>query len=92
MRAHCLLAALALGSVAANLGVVLPYSRNAELEADLTGVDYMHGAGYDPRAAIRLWEVMEANNSARVADFLSTHPNPATRRERIREYIQSKGY
>lgn len=82
----------ALGSVAANLGVVLPYSRNAELEADLTGVDYMHGAGYDPRAAIRLWEVMEANGSARTADFLSTHPNPATRRERIRQYIQQKGY
>jgi predicted Zn-dependent protease len=83
----------ALGSVAANLGVVLPYSRNAELEADLAGVDYMHKAGYDPKQAIRLWEVMEAKGgSAGTADFLSTHPNPATRRERIRQYIQQKGY
>ena len=82
----------ALGSVAANLGVVLPYSRNAELEADLAGVDYMHNAGYDPRAAIRLWEVMQQNNSQRTADFLSTHPNPDTRQQRIREYIQRKGY
>ncbi|WP_290753876.1 M48 family metallopeptidase [Henriciella sp.] len=82
----------ALGSVAANLGVVLPYSRNAELEADLAGVDYMVRAGYDPRAAIRLWEVMQQNNSQRTADFLSTHPNPDIRQQRIREYIQQKGY
>ena len=82
----------ALGSVAANLGVVLPYSRNAELEADLAGVDYMVRAGFDPRAAIRLWEVMQQNNSQRTADFLSTHPNPEVRQQRIREYIQQKGY
>ncbi|MEM5516994.1 M48 family metallopeptidase [Henriciella sp. AS95] len=82
----------ALGSVAANLGVVLPYSRNAELEADLRGVDYMHGAGYDADAAVRLWEVMEASGGQRTADFLSTHPNPQYRREQIRKYIQQKGY
>lgn len=82
----------ALGSVAANLGVVLPYSRNAELEADLRGVDYMHGAGYDADAAVRLWEVMEAAGGQRTADFLSTHPNPQYRREQIRQYIQQKGY
>ena len=66
--------------------------RNAELEADLAGVDYMVRAGYDPRAAIRLWEVMQQNNSQRTADFLSTHPNPDIRQQRIREYIQQKGY
>ena len=82
----------ALGSVAANLGVVLPYSRNAELEADLAGVDYMVRAGYDPRAAIRLWEVMQQANNQRTADFLSTHPNPDVRQQRIRDYIQQKGY
>ena len=49
-------------------------------------------AGYDPRAAIRLWEVMQQNNSQRTADFLSTHPNPDIRQQRIREYIQQKGY
>lgn len=81
-----------LGSVAGNLGVVLPYSRSAELEADLAGVDYMHNAGYNASAAVRLWELMEANSSARVATFMSTHPDPATRRERIAEYIQQKGY
>ena len=82
----------ALGSVAANLGVVLPYSRSAELEADLAGVDYMQRAGYDPRQAIRLWEVMQQANNQRTADFLSTHPNPEVRQQRIREYIQQKGY
>ncbi len=82
----------ALGSVATNLGVVLPYSRNAELEADLAGVDYMHAAGFDADAAVRLWELMASNSSQRVAEFLSTHPDPATRQQRIRDYIQSKGY
>jgi len=80
------------GSVAGNLGVVLPYSRNAELEADLAGVDYMHNAGYDASAAVRLWELMAANNSARVSVFLSTHPDPEIRRQRIADYIQQKGY
>lgn len=84
--------AASLGSVAANLGVVLPYSRNAELEADLAGVDYMHAAGFNPRQAARLWEVMASANSQRVAEFLSTHPDPATRRQRILDYIQSKGW
>jgi predicted Zn-dependent protease len=81
-----------LGGAAANLGVVLPYSRNAELEADLAGVDYMQRAGYEPRAAIRLWEVMQQANNQRTADFLSTHPNPEVRQQRIRDYIQQKGY
>ncbi|MAP95725.1 MAG: Zn-dependent protease with chaperone function [Ponticaulis sp.] len=82
----------ALGSVAGNLGVVLPYSRSAELEADLAGVDYMHAAGFDAQQAVRLWQLMEANGGARTAAFLSTHPDPATRRQRIQDYINSKGY
>lgn len=82
----------ALGSVATNLGVVLPYSRSAELEADLAGVDYMHKAGYDAQQAVRLWELMAANSSARVASFLSTHPDPDTRRQKIQDYINAKGY
>lgn len=82
----------ALGSVAGTLGVVLPYSRNAELEADLAGVDYMHAAGYDASEAARLWELMASNSSSRVETFLSTHPDPAMRRQRILEYIETKGY
>ena len=82
----------ALGSVATNLGVVLPYSRNAELEADLAGVDYMHEAGFDARAAVRLWQLMANNSSSRVSAFLSTHPDPETRRQRIADYIDQKGY
>ena len=82
----------ALGSVAGHLGVVLPYSRNAELEADLAGVDYMHNAGFNADAAVRLWQLMEANGGARTATFLSTHPEPAVRRQRIADYIAQKGY
>ncbi len=82
----------ALGSVAGNLGVVLPYSRSAELEADLAGVDYMHAAGFDADQAARLWVVMQEANPNRTAAFLSTHPDPQVRRQRILEYIQQKGY
>lgn len=82
----------ALGSVAANLGVVLPYSRSAELEADLAGVDYMHAAGFNARQAARLWELMAQANNQRTAAFLSTHPDPQVRRQRIIDYIQQKGY
>ncbi len=83
----------ALGGAAVQFGVLLPYSRRHELEADRLGVDYMHRAGFDVRAAPRLWELMEANSSgARPPEFLSTHPHPARRREELINYINAKGY
>lgn len=70
-----LLGALGLG---AQLGVLLPYSRMHETEADLYGQTLMAEAGFDPEAAIRLWENMEKlGNSA--PEFLSTHPSSRTR-------------
>lgn len=68
---------------AATLGVVLPFSRTQELEADEIGLIYMAMAGYDPRAAIEVWQNFERLDSARPPEFLSTHPSPPNRIERL---------
>jgi predicted Zn-dependent protease len=59
----------------------LSFSRSAESEADRIGLEYMAQAGYDPRAAIELWQNMQAATaeSGSPPEFLSTHPNPANR-------------
>jgi predicted Zn-dependent protease len=64
---------------AATLGVVLPYSRVQESEADEIGLIMMAKAGYDPRAAVALWQNFAAEGGARQPEFLSTHPAPETR-------------
>ncbi len=70
--------------VGMNLGVVLPYSRLHEKEADHIGLILMARAGYDPRAAIPFWERMNGLKGSRTPEFLSTHPAPQTRIEDIR--------
>ncbi|VAV89036.1 Zn-dependent protease with chaperone function [hydrothermal vent metagenome] len=74
-------------------GVILPFSRKHELQADKLGVDYMYRAGYDTRQSVRLWERMAADSAgARKAEFLSTHPSPETRVRELDAYIRAKGY
>ncbi len=73
-------------------GVLMPYSRLQELEADKLGVDYMHRAGYRPREAVRLWELMAARGGARKQEMLSTHPDPARRMAELNAYIARRGY
>ena len=83
----------ALGGAAVQFGVILPYSRRHELEADKLGVDYMHNAGYDTRESVRLWELMAANSEGqRPAEFMSTHPDPLRRAEELKRYINARGY
>jgi len=72
-----LLAALGLG---ANVGVVLPFSRSNEREADEMGLIYMARAGYDPREAPRFWERFGKSNDSSVPTFLSTHPASSDRK------------
>ena len=61
-------------------GVVLKFSRTHESEADLIGLDRMAAAGFDPRESVPLWQNMAAAAQGnRPPEFLSTHPNPATR-------------
>jgi predicted Zn-dependent protease len=62
----------------AQFGVLLPYSRNQELEADSLGLRMMAKAGYDPREAVALWEGMKSVGD-RAPAFLSTHPAPDAR-------------
>jgi predicted Zn-dependent protease len=69
-------------------GVLLPYSRKHESEADHIGLLYMAKAGYDPAEAIALWERMETGSGgARQPEWMSTHPNPGTRREQLRAWL-----
>jgi predicted Zn-dependent protease len=70
-------------SQAATLGVILPYSRTQESEADEIGLILMAKAGYDPREAVKLWQNFEAMGGQRPPEFLSTHPSEGTRIERL---------
>jgi predicted Zn-dependent protease len=64
----------------ATVGVLLPYSRTHESEADKIGIRYMARAGYDPREAPRFWQRMnESAGGKRPPAFLSTHPTPEKR-------------
>jgi predicted Zn-dependent protease len=63
----------------AALGIMLPFSRNQESEADVIGLKYMAGAGFDPRAAVPLWQNMNAEAGDSPAEFLSTHPSSEKR-------------
>lgn len=72
----------------ASLGVILPFSRKHELEADKFGVRYMHRAGYQPNEALRFWEKMAAQKSGGAPpEILSTHPSDATRIAQLRREI-----
>jgi predicted Zn-dependent protease len=63
----------------ANVGVLLPYSRLQESEADRIGLILMAQAGYDPREAVHLWERMAQQDRNRPPEFFSTHPSAGTR-------------
>src|ERR1700741_1009789 len=62
----------------ADVPLNLPQSRTAEQEADRIGVELAARAGYDPRAAISLWQKMAATGGAQPAQWLSTHPSHET--------------
>jgi len=71
----------------ATVGVLLPYSRLQESEADRIGLTLMARAGYDPREAIPFWERMNQQGGKRPPEFLSTHPAPESRIADIKKYI-----
>lgn len=71
----------------ATAGVLLPFSRFHESEADEIGLMYAAEAGYDPRAAIPFWKRMEAQKSGSPPEFLSTHPSGETRIRRLKELM-----
>jgi Zn-dependent protease with chaperone function len=68
-------------------GLRLPFSRLHEAEADRLGMIFMAKAGYDPAAAIALWERMERAGGSRGVEFFSTHPSPSTRIADLRRWL-----
>lgn len=70
--------------VGAEYGVMLPYSRDNELEADQLGLIFMALAGYNPQTAVAFWERMSAAGGSKPMEFMSTHPSDARRINKIK--------
>ena len=72
----------------AQLGVLLPFSRTHESEADHMGLIFMAMAGYDPKGALEFWQRMAAQSGgANIPQILSTHPSDQTRIDNIKKYM-----
>jgi predicted Zn-dependent protease len=70
----------ALLGLGAQVGLLLPFSRKHESEADRLGIELVARAGYDPRESVQLWQNMEsAAKGGRPPEWLSTHPDPEKR-------------
>jgi len=80
---------LAAYGAGATIGVMLPFSRKQELEADRFGLIWPAMAGYNPQEAIALWERMEraSQGGQKPPEFLSTHPSEGTRIEELQKYM-----
>lgn len=82
---QALMKALGLG---AQVGVLLPFSRQQESEADLIGLKLMARAGFDPRQSVALWRNMSAaSNGKEPNQFLSTHPSNANRIKNLKSHM-----
>ncbi len=85
--------AMAAFGAGTSIGVLLPYSRLQESEADHIGLILMARAGYDPRVAISFWQRLNAAPGSRPPELLSTHPAPETRIANIKALLpQAMGY
>jgi len=80
--------------IGSQVGVLLPYSRLQESEADHLGLIFMAMAGYDPHAAVDFWQRMASHKQGgSPPEFLSTHPSDQRRIETIRQLIpEAMGY
>ncbi|MBN2132786.1 MAG: M48 family metalloprotease [Sedimentisphaerales bacterium] len=97
--ATALLAAAAVGDAPSDVvhatafitGVLtLQYSREDEKDADLTGLSYMAQAGYDPNGMVQTMEILGELQTYRPVEFFSTHPNPESRIEYLKERIERR--
>jgi len=72
----------------AQVGVMLPFSREHEEEADRLGLNLMASAGFDPRQSVQLWKNMaNASSGNRPPEFLSTHPEPENRIIKLNRFM-----
>lgn len=79
--------------VGVQYGVIMPYSRAHESEADIVGQDLMARSGFDPQAGIALWQNMDKLSQGAPAEFMSTHPSNQTRIKQLSEHLgQSMAY
>lgn len=77
----------------AQYGVMLPYSRKQEYEADRLGLIFMALAGYDPAQAISFWQRMTANGGSAMPEFMSTHPSDSKRIANMQAQLpEAQGY
>lgn len=77
----------ALASAAAQIALTLPNSRTAESEADRIGIELAAKAGYNPNAAVTLWQKMAKVSGGGGLEFLSTHPAPGNREQALNNLI-----
>jgi predicted Zn-dependent protease len=77
-----------LGSAFTRVMFVLPNQREHEQEADRIGIELAARAGYDPRAAVSVWQKMAASSSGQSPQWLSTHPSHETRIRDLQDYAQ----
>jgi predicted Zn-dependent protease len=75
-----------LAQVITDVTINLPNSREHEIEADRIGVELAARAGYDPHAAVTLWQKMGQAGGSAPPQFLSTHPSPQNRQKDLEEY------
>ena len=71
----------------AQVGVLLPFSRKQETEADLLGLELMAKAGFDPEQSVQLWQNMAAASGSAPPEFLSTHPSGESRIRALQQYM-----
>ncbi|AWI34774.1 M48 family metallopeptidase [Helicobacter apodemus] len=74
-------------NLGSNVGVILPFSRSHELEADKLGILLLQKAGYNPQAALSFWQKM-SEDSNKGSDFFSTHPSDSKRIEAIQNLLK----
>jgi predicted Zn-dependent protease len=81
-------AAMAALGVGAQVGVLLPFSRKHESEADYIGILLAADAGYDPRESVALWERMgQLSGGGAPSEFMSTHPSHETRIDQLKKWM-----
>jgi predicted Zn-dependent protease len=79
--------AMSVGALAATFAVQMPNSRASESEADEIGIEIAAKAGFNPNAAVTLWQKMERESGGGPPQFMSTHPSPGNRQQRLAELV-----